>query len=75
MQLDELAGLKSIVEKKLQEALSNLSHEREQRHNLKKELDQRLSQESMFNLSNLAQLGGLSEGLSFNNHQDQGKNK
>ncbi|XP_059153832.1 protein bicaudal D-like isoform X2 [Physella acuta] len=70
MQLDELAGLKAIVEKKLEEALSSLAQEREQKHSLKKELDQRITQESMFNLSNLAHLGGLSEGLNFNSHHD-----
>ena len=66
--MDELASLKSIVEKKLEEALNSLGQEREQKHNLKKELDQRITQESMFNLSNLAHLGGLSEGLQLNNH-------
>ncbi|BFZ08264.1 hypothetical protein BsWGS_11302 [Bradybaena similaris] len=70
MQLDELGGLKAIVEKKLEEALASLSQEREQKHNLKKELDQRISQESMFNLSNLAHFSGLSEGLTFSNHHD-----
>uniref|UniRef100_A0A0B7AR24 Protein bicaudal D n=1 Tax=Arion vulgaris TaxID=1028688 RepID=A0A0B7AR24_9EUPU len=70
MQLDELAGLKAIVEKKLEEALTSLAQEREQKHNVKKELDQRITQESMFNLSNLAHFSGLSEGLSFNNHHD-----
>ncbi|GFO43583.1 Bicaudal d-like protein 2 [Plakobranchus ocellatus] len=70
MQLDELGGLKSIVEAKLGEALQALAQEREQKHSLKKELDQRISQESMFNLSNLAHLGGLSEGLTFNSHTE-----
>ncbi|CAG5128294.1 unnamed protein product, partial [Candidula unifasciata] len=70
MQLDELAVLKSIVERKLEETLNSLAQEREQKHNLKKELDQRITQESMFNLSNLAHFGGLSEGLSFGNHHD-----
>ncbi|CAG5117017.1 unnamed protein product [Candidula unifasciata] len=70
MQLDELAGLKAIVERKLEEALSSLAQEREQKHNLKKELDQRITQESMFNLSNLAHFSGLSEGLTFSNHLD-----
>ncbi|KAH9493095.1 Protein bicaudal D 2 [Bulinus truncatus] len=71
MQLDEMAGLKSIVEKKLEEALASLAQEREQKHSLKKELDQRITQESMFNLSNLAHFGGLSEGLNFNHHTEQ----
>ncbi|KAK3734102.1 hypothetical protein RRG08_000017 [Elysia crispata] len=70
MQLDELGGLKAIVEAKLGEALQALVQEREQKHSLKKELDQRISQESMFNLSNLAHLGGLSEGLTFNSHAE-----
>ncbi|KAK3589481.1 hypothetical protein CHS0354_030604 [Potamilus streckersoni] len=68
MQLDESVNLKRIVEKNLEEALNSLQVEREQKHALKKELDHRLNQESMFNLSNLAQLGGLSDGLKFNNH-------
>ncbi|KAL5014784.1 hypothetical protein ScPMuIL_009054 [Solemya velum] len=63
MQLDEAVGLKKIIEKNLEEALNSLQLEREQRHALKKELDQRLNQESMFNLNHLAHLGGLSEGL------------
>jgi len=71
LQMDELASLKSIVEKKLEEALNSLGQEREQKHNLKKELDQRITQESMFNLSNLAHLGGLSEGLQLNNHHEE----
>ncbi|XP_069142207.1 protein bicaudal D-like [Argopecten irradians] len=63
IQLEDAMGLKRIVEKNLDEALNSLQHEREQKHAYKKELDQRLSQESMFNLSNLAHFGGLSEGL------------
>lgn len=63
IQLEDVMGLKRIVEKNLDEALDSLQHEREQKHVYKKELDQRLSQESMFNLSNLAHFGGLSEGL------------
>ncbi|XP_074644956.1 protein bicaudal D-like [Tubulanus polymorphus] len=62
-QLDELMNLKRIVENNLEEALMSLQQEREQKHALKKELDQRLTNESFFNLSNLAHLGGLGEGL------------
>lgn len=69
MQLDESVSLKKIVDKNLEEALNALQVEREQKHALKKELDARLNQESMFNLSNLAQLGGLSDGLKINNHE------
>ena len=56
-ELEELAKLKAIVEKNLDEALSSLQQEREQKHALKKELDQRLTTESMFNLHTLASLG------------------
>lgn len=70
MQLEESLTLKKITEKNLEEALNALQVEREQKHALKKELDTRLTQESMFNLSNLAQLGGLSEGLKMNNESD-----
>ena len=76
VQLEEMTGLRRIVEKNLEEALNNLQAEREQKHALKKELDQRLNRESMFNLSNLARFSGLSEGLSVsssafsNNHHE-----
>ena len=56
MQMDEVANLKKIVEKNLEEALNSLQHEREQKHALKKELDQRINNESVFNLQNLASL-------------------
>lgn len=65
MQVEEMTNLRRIVEKNLEEALGSLQQEREQKHALKKELDQRLTRESMFNLSSLAQFSGLSEGLSF----------
>jgi len=57
VELDELAKLKNIVEKNLEEALNSLQQEREQKHALKKELDQRLTNESMYNLHTLASLG------------------
>ncbi|XP_052214264.1 protein bicaudal D-like isoform X2 [Dreissena polymorpha] len=63
MQLEESSTLKKIVDKNLEEALNALQVEREQKHALKKELDAKTMQESMFHLSNLAQLSGLSEGL------------
>lgn len=75
VQLEESLNLKKIIEKNLEEALNSLQQEREQKHALKKELDQRLAHQSMFNLSNLAQFGGLSDGLKFgNNHEDRAKN-
>ena len=73
MQLEESLTLKKITEKNLEEALNALQVEREQKHALKKELDVRLTQESMFNLSNLAQLGGLSDGLKMNSHDSDGE--
>lgn len=53
-QLEELASLKKIAEKQLEETLENLQLEREAKYALKKELDQRINNESMYNLSNLA---------------------
>ncbi len=56
-EVEELVKLKAIVEKNLDEALQSLQQEREQKHALKKELDQRINSESMFNLQSLANLG------------------
>lgn len=53
-QLEELATLKSLATKHLEEALESLQAEREAKYALKKELDQRINNESMYNLSNLA---------------------
>ncbi|GAB1607491.1 protein bicaudal D-like isoform X1 [Argonauta hians] len=70
-ELEETKNLKKIIERNLEEALNSLQQEREQKHMLKKELDHHLTRESMFNLSNLAHIGGLSDGLKFssNNHE------
>ncbi|XP_064632976.1 protein bicaudal D-like isoform X2 [Lineus longissimus] len=57
VQLEESLNLKRIIEKNLEEALNSLQQEREQKHAMKKELDQRINHESMFNLTNLAQFG------------------
>ncbi|KAJ9592414.1 hypothetical protein L9F63_015934, partial [Diploptera punctata] len=51
-QVEELTKLKQIAEKQMEEALESL--QREAKYALKKELDQRINSESMFNLSNLA---------------------
>ncbi|XP_048738529.1 protein bicaudal D-like isoform X2 [Ostrea edulis] len=72
VQLDDAVNLKKIVDKNYEEAITALQHEREQKHALKKELDTRLNQESMFNLSNLAQLGGLTDGLPRSMNHDNG---
>lgn len=63
-ELDELKGdveglnrVKEIVEQNLEETLEILHHEREEKHNLKKELDSRITSESMLALQTLASLG------------------
>jgi len=64
-QVEELASLKSIAEKQLEEALESLQAEREQRHQLRKELDAKSNADSMYQLGNLAlsmQQGGGSAG-------------
>lgn len=53
-QVEELANLKKIAEKQLEEALESLQAEREAKYALKKELDQHVNRESMYNISNLA---------------------
>ncbi len=53
-QVEELANLKKIAEKQLEEALESLQNEREQRYLLKKELDSKLNSDSMYQLGNLA---------------------
>ena len=63
IQLEDALNLKKIVDKNYEEAITALQHEREQKHALKKELDHRLTQESMFNLSNLAHYGGLTDAM------------
>ena len=52
--LDEMTRLKEIFEKNLEEALQSLQQERELKHALKKELDQRIKAQSMFSLQNFA---------------------
>ena len=55
--VDALDKLKQIVERNLEEALELLAHEREQKRQLKKELDQRVASDSMRALQALASLG------------------
>jgi len=52
-EIEELAKLKKIVEKNLEEALATIVQEREQKHALKKELDQRLKTDSLHALQSL----------------------
>jgi len=56
-ELEELAKLKKIVEKNLEEALTTIVQEREQKHALKKELDQRLKADSLYALQSLVNFG------------------
>lgn len=53
-QVEELANLKKIAEKQMEEALEALQGEREAKYALKKELDTHINRESMYNISNLA---------------------
>lgn len=53
-QVEELTNLKKIAEKQMEEALESLQAEREAKYALKKELDQHINRESMYNISNLA---------------------
>lgn len=60
LQVEELAKLRQIAERQMEEALQAMQAEREAKYALKKELDGRLIQESVYNLSNLAMnLSGL----------------
>lgn len=55
--VDGLNRVKEIVEQNLEETLEILHHEREEKHTLKKELDSRITSESMLALQTLASLG------------------
>ena len=70
IEMEELDKLKKITEKNLEEALQLLQVEREQKHSLKKELDQRIASESMFNLHSLAGLGFGHADSFRENHED-----
>ncbi|XP_076237954.1 microtubule-associated protein Bicaudal D isoform X1 [Calliopsis andreniformis] len=60
--VEELTNLKKIAEKQMEEALESLQAEREAKYALKKELDQRINSESIYNLSNLAlSIRGITE--------------
>ncbi|XP_074113464.1 microtubule-associated protein Bicaudal D isoform X1 [Cotesia typhae] len=60
-QVEELSNLKKIAEKQMEEALESLQAEREAKYSLKKELDQRMNSESIFNLSNFALIRGITD--------------
>jgi len=56
-EVEAMERLKTIAEQNLTEAHDMLQQERELRHSVKKELDQRIASESMFGLHNLSLLG------------------
>jgi len=56
-EVEAMERLKTIAEQNLAEALNMLQQEREQRHSIRKELDQRIASESMFGLHHLSLLG------------------
>ncbi|CAL4063262.1 unnamed protein product, partial [Meganyctiphanes norvegica] len=64
-QVEELSNLKKIAERQMEEALESLQAEREAKYALKKELDNRVNSESMYNLSNLAMSMKLSGSTDF----------
>ncbi|CAH8483897.1 unnamed protein product [Heterobilharzia americana] len=59
VQLEEITRLKRMTEKSLEDALESLQIERDQRHNLRKELDSRIISDSISHLSDLRNLSGL----------------
>ena len=59
-QVEELTNLKAIAERQMGEALEALQAEREAKYALKKELDNKTNNESMYNLSSLAMTMKLS---------------
>jgi len=68
-EIEEMAKLKKIVERNLEEALATIVQEREQKHALKKELDQRLKNDSLYALQSLVNFG-LADGR--RNHDNTG---
>ena len=55
LQVKEQTNLKKIAEKQLEEALESLQAEREQRYNLRKEIELKMNSDNMIQLGNLAQ--------------------
>ncbi|XP_049302769.1 protein bicaudal D [Bactrocera dorsalis] len=71
-QVDELANLKKIAEKQMEEALEALQCEREAKYALKKELDSHLNRESMYKISNLAYLrSNMDDNISANSDGEE----
>ncbi|CAH8456640.1 unnamed protein product [Schistosoma turkestanicum] len=59
VQLEEITRLKRMTEKSLEDALESLQIERDQRHNLRKELDSRIISDSISHLSDLRNLSNF----------------
>jgi len=70
-QVEELSNLKKIAERQMEEALESLQAEREAKYALKKELDNRVNSESMYNLSNLAMSMKLSGSTDFGDSEGE----
>ena len=58
-ELNDITKLKVMVERNLEESIVSLQQEREQKHAIKKELDQKISNESIKNLQSLVMGFGL----------------
>jgi len=69
-ELEELAKLKKLVEKNLEEALATIVQERDQKHTLKKELDQRLKSDSLYALQSLVNFGLADSRRNHDNAED-----
>ena len=60
-EVEELAKLKGLVEKNLEESIVSLQQEREQKHAIKKELDQKINNDQIKNLQSLMMGFGLEQ--------------
>ncbi|TNN08677.1 Protein bicaudal D isoform 2 [Schistosoma japonicum] len=69
VQLEEITRLKRMTEKSLEDALESLQIERDQRHNLRKELDSRIISDSISHLSDLRNLS-LANANKLNHHTE-----
>lgn len=70
-QIDELQSLKRIGEKQLEEALNSLREEREHKHQIKRELDQRLQRDQLQSLKNFAGLAGVRPTFDYEDDEDE----
>jgi len=71
-QVEEMTKLKAIAEKQMEEALQSFQAEREAKYAMKKELDNRINSESMYNLSNLAySIRGITDEHAIGSDEDE----